>query len=78
MLRLSSNVSDVFSKVLKLSSEVSECKPLPSGSSRTCVSGKGSRKGIAFGTIGASPGVSPAARSTSRRAASKSHPSTRV
>jgi len=29
VLKLSSNVSDVFLKVLKLSSEVSECKPLP-------------------------------------------------
>ena len=29
MLKLSSNVSDVFPKVLKLSSEVSEFKPLP-------------------------------------------------
>jgi len=28
---VSSNVSDVFRKVLKLSSEVSECKPLPGG-----------------------------------------------
>ena len=26
---MSSSVSDVFPKVLKLSSEVSECKPLP-------------------------------------------------
>ena len=31
MLKLSSNVSDVFPKVLKLSSEVSECKPLAGG-----------------------------------------------
>ena len=29
MLKLSSDVSDVFPKVLKLSSEVSECKTLP-------------------------------------------------
>ena len=29
VLKLSSNVSDVFPKVLKSSSEVSECKPLP-------------------------------------------------
>jgi len=29
VLKLSSDVSDVFPKVLKLSSEVSECKPLP-------------------------------------------------
>jgi hypothetical protein len=29
--KLSSNVSDVFPKVLKLSSEVSECKPLELG-----------------------------------------------
>jgi len=29
VLKLSSNVSDVFPKVLKLSSEVIECKPLP-------------------------------------------------
>ena len=29
LLKLTSNVSDVFPKVLKLSSEVSECKPLP-------------------------------------------------
>jgi len=31
VLKLSSDVSDVFPKVLKLSSEVSECKPLVSG-----------------------------------------------
>ena len=31
MLILSSNVSDVFTKILKLSSEVSECKPLAGG-----------------------------------------------
>jgi NADPH-dependent glutamate synthase beta subunit-like oxidoreductase len=31
VLKLSSNVSDAFPKVLKLSSEVSECKPLPAG-----------------------------------------------
>jgi len=31
VLKLSSNVSDVFPKVLKLSSEVSECKPLACG-----------------------------------------------
>ena len=31
VLRLSSNVSDVFPKVLKLSSEESECKPLVGG-----------------------------------------------
>ena len=31
VLKVSSNVSDVFPKVLKLSSEVSECKPLPDG-----------------------------------------------
>ena len=31
MLELSSNVSDVFPKVLKLSSEMSECKPLGMG-----------------------------------------------
>ena len=31
MLKLSSNVSHVFRKVLKLSSEVSECKPLHYG-----------------------------------------------
>jgi hypothetical protein len=31
VLKLSSNVSDVFPKVLKLSSEVSECKPLGTG-----------------------------------------------
>ena len=31
MLKLSCNVSDVFPKVLKLSSEVSECKPLHAG-----------------------------------------------
>jgi hypothetical protein len=31
MLNLSFNVRDVFLKVLKLSSEVSECKPLPDG-----------------------------------------------
>ena len=31
MLKLSSNVSDVIPKVLKLSSEVSECKPLQPG-----------------------------------------------
>ena len=31
MLKLSSNVSDVFLKVLNLSSEVDECKPLSSG-----------------------------------------------
>ena len=31
MLRLSCNVSDAFPKVLKLSSEVSECKPLGQG-----------------------------------------------
>jgi len=29
VLKLSYNVSDVFPKVLKLRSEVSECKPLP-------------------------------------------------
>jgi hypothetical protein len=29
VLKLSSNMSDVFPKALKLSSEVSECKPLP-------------------------------------------------
>jgi hypothetical protein len=29
VLKLSSNGSDVFPKVLMLSSEVSECKPLP-------------------------------------------------
>jgi hypothetical protein len=29
VLKLSSNVSDVFPKILKLSFEVSECKPLP-------------------------------------------------
>jgi hypothetical protein len=31
VLKLSSNVSDVFPKFLKLSSEVSECKPLVIG-----------------------------------------------
>ena len=31
MLKLSSNVCDVFPKVLKMSSEVSECKPLGGG-----------------------------------------------
>jgi hypothetical protein len=31
VLKFSSNVSDVFPKVLKLSSEVSECKPLIDG-----------------------------------------------
>ena len=31
MLKLSSYVSDVFPEVLKLSSEVSECKPLGVG-----------------------------------------------
>jgi len=31
VLKLSSNVSDVFPKVFKLSSEVSECKPLHIG-----------------------------------------------
>jgi len=31
LLKLSSNVSEVFPKVLKLSSEVSECKPLVRG-----------------------------------------------
>ena len=31
MLKLSSNVSDVFPEVLKLSFEVSECKPLEAG-----------------------------------------------
>jgi hypothetical protein len=31
MLELSSNVSDVFPEVLKLSCEVSECKPLAVG-----------------------------------------------
>ena len=31
MLELSSNVSDVIPKVLKLSFEASECKPLGSG-----------------------------------------------
>jgi hypothetical protein len=31
VLKLSSNVSDVFRKVLKLSFEVDECKPLPDG-----------------------------------------------
>jgi hypothetical protein len=29
VLKLSSNGSDVFPKVVKLSSDVSECKPLP-------------------------------------------------
>jgi len=32
---LSSNVSDVFPKVLKVSSEVSECEPLPPGAAGT-------------------------------------------
>jgi hypothetical protein len=31
VLKFSSNVNDVFPKVLKLSSEVSECKPLGIG-----------------------------------------------
>ena len=31
VLKLSSNVSGVFPKVLKLSCEVSECQPLPWG-----------------------------------------------
>ena len=35
MLKLSSNGSDVFPKVLKLSSEVSECKPLFGGPGKT-------------------------------------------
>ena len=35
MLKLSSDVSDVFPTVLKLSSEVSECKPLPARRSTT-------------------------------------------
>ena len=35
MLKLSSNVSDVFPKAFKLSSEVSECKPLVRG--KTCL-----------------------------------------
>jgi len=34
VLKLSSNVSDVFPKVLKLSFEVSECKPLVTGDYR--------------------------------------------
>jgi len=34
VLKLSSNVSDAFRKVLKLSSEVSECKPLTGGPRR--------------------------------------------
>ena len=34
MVKLSSHVSDVFPKVLKLSSEVSECKPLAGGGAR--------------------------------------------
>jgi len=33
MLKMSSKVSDVFPGVLKLSSEVSECKPLQGGRS---------------------------------------------
>jgi hypothetical protein len=37
VLKLSSNGSDVFLKVLKLSSEVSECKPLPLRSWRRVV-----------------------------------------
>jgi len=36
MLKLSSNVSDVFPKVLKLSCEVSECKPLTVGREHAC------------------------------------------
>jgi hypothetical protein len=34
VLKLSSDVSDVFTKVIKLSFEVSECEPLPTGSKR--------------------------------------------
>jgi hypothetical protein len=40
VLKLSSNVSDVFPKMLKLSSEVSEWKPLASGTRGFCGSGK--------------------------------------
>jgi hypothetical protein len=35
MCELSSNVGDVFPKVLKLSIEMSECKPLPKGTAYT-------------------------------------------
>ena len=34
MLKLSSDVSDVLPKILKLSSELNECKPLPRSDSR--------------------------------------------
>jgi len=50
VLKLSSNVSDAFPKVLKLSSEVSECKPLAAGS------GQGQEAQGGGGQIGASVG----------------------
>ena len=48
MLKLSSNVGDVYPKVLKLSSEVSECKPLVQGRAapaRGAVAGGHHRRG---------------------------------
>jgi len=52
VLKLSSNVSDVFPKVLKLSSEVDECKPLPIGGGP----GRGPRAAQPVPSLPQSPG----------------------
>jgi len=57
MLKLSSNVSDVFPKVLKLSCEVSECKPLHVGDDDT-----GSNSGGGGGVLSAAAPRAHAAR----------------
>ena len=52
VLKLSSNVIDVFLKVLKLSSEVSECKPLPAATSPPHTAHPSSHATAGYGLMG--------------------------